>query len=130
VFQEVISMKVEFYYSSTQEPGAQFRCDNKKALDLLKQLEQKGITVKIQDTAQQPAAFMTYNAAVTGPPSAKRAVFGAKGALEEDFGKAVPALLVFDKDADRYPTEAFPRTDRELDRLVGVEEALQNLLKA
>ena len=122
-------MKVEFYYSSKQEPGPQFRCDNKKALDLVKQLEQKGITVKVQDTAEQAAAFMTYNAAVTGPPSAKRAVFGAKGALEEDFGKTVPALLVFEKDADRYPSEVFPRTDRELDKLVGVEEALENLVK-
>ncbi len=122
-------MKVEFYYSSKQESGPQFRCDNKKALDLVRQLEQKGITVKVQDTAAQAAAFMTYNAAVTGPPSAKRAVFGAKGALEEDFGKTVPALLVFDKDGDRYPSEVFPRTDRELDRLVGVEEALENLVK-
>jgi len=122
-------MKVEVYYSSKQESGPQFRCDNKKALDLVKQLEQKGITVKVQDTAEQAAAFMTYNAAVTGPPSAKRAVFGAKGALEEDFGKTVPALLVFDKDGDRYPSEVFPRTDRELDRLVGVEEALENLVK-
>jgi hypothetical protein len=95
----------------------------------VKQLEQKGITVKVQDTAEQAAAFMTYNAAVTGPPSAKRAVFGAKGALEEDFGKTVPALLVFDKDGDRYPSEVFPRTDRELDRLVGVEEALESLVK-
>jgi hypothetical protein len=71
---------------------------------------------------------MSYNAAVSGPPSAKRAVFGAKGALEEDFGKTVPALLVFEKDADRYPTEAFPRNDRDLNRVVGVEEGLQNLL--
>jgi hypothetical protein len=123
-----MSMKVEFYYSSKQEPGPQFRCDNKKALDLLKQLEQKGVSVKVQDTAEQAAAFKTYNAAVTGPPSEKRSVFGAKGALEEDFGKTVPALLVFDKEGDRYPSEAFPRTDRELDRLVGVEEALQNLV--
>ena len=123
-----MSMKVEFYYSSTQAPGPQFRCDNQKALDLLKQLGEKGVTVKVQDTAKEPAAFMTYNAAVTGPPSAKRAVFGAKGALEEDFGKTVPALLVFDKEGDRYPSEAFPRSDRELDRLIGVEDALQTLL--
>ncbi len=121
-------MKVEFYYSSKQAPGPQFPCDNKKALDLMKQLEQKGVTVKVQDCGEQPAAFMTYNAAVTGPPSAKRAVFGAKGALEEDFGKTVPALLVFEKDGDRYPVEVFPRSDRELDKLVGVEEALQNLV--
>jgi len=121
-------MKVEFYYSSKQQPGPQFRCDNKKALDLCEQLKQKGVNVKTQDCGEQPAAFMTYNAAVTGPPSAKRAVFGAKGALEEDFGKTVPALLVFDKEGDRYPAEVFPRTDRELDKLVGVEEALQSLL--
>ncbi len=121
-------MKVEFYYSSKQAPGPQFPCDNKKALDLCKQLEQKGVTVKVQDCGEQAAAFMTYNAAVTGPPSAKRAVFGAKGALEEDFGKTVPALLLFEKEGDRYPVEVFPRTDRELDKLVGVEEALQNLI--
>lgn len=121
-------MKVEFYYSNKQAPGPQFPCDNKKALDLCKQLQQKGVAVKIQDCGEQPAAFMTYNAAVTGPPSAKRAVFGAKGALEEDFGKTVPALLIFEKEGDRYPTEVFPTSDRDLNRLVGVEEALQNLL--
>jgi hypothetical protein len=121
-------MKVEFYYSNKQAPGPQFPCDNKKALDLCQQLQQKGATVKTQDCGEQPVAFMTYNAAVTGPPSAKRAVFGAKGALEEDFGKTVPALLVFEKEGDRYPSEVFPRSDRDLDKLVGVEEALQNLL--
>ena len=121
-------MKVEFYYSSKQAPGPQFPCDNQQAVELCKQLQQKGVTVTIQDCGEQPAAFKTYNAAVTGPPSAKRAVFGAKGALEEDFGKAVPALLIFEKDADRYPVEVFPRTDRELDKMIGVVEALQNLL--
>ena len=123
-------MKVEFYYSSKQAPGPQFPCDNKKALDLCKQLQEKGVTVKTQDCGEQPAAFMTYNAAVTGPPAAKRAVFGTKGALEEDFGKTVPALLIFEKEGDRYPTEVFPRSDRDLNRLVGIEEALQDLLKA
>ncbi len=121
-------MKVEFYYSNKQAPGPQFPCDNKKALDLCQQLQQKGVNVKVQDCGEQPAAFMTYNAAVTGPPSAKRAVFGAKGALEEDFGKTVPALLVFEKEGDRYPVEVFPTSDRDLNRLVGIEEALQNLL--
>ena len=121
-------MKVEFYHSSKHAPGAQFPCDTKKAIALCQQLQAKGVTVKIQDCGDEPAAFMSYNAAVTGPPSAKRAVFGAKGALQDDFGRTVPALLVFEKEGDRYPTEAFPRSDRELDRLVGVEEALQNLL--
>jgi len=41
----------------------------------------------------------------------------------------VPALLVFDKDADRYPTEVFPRSDKALERLLGCEEAAKNLLE-
>jgi hypothetical protein len=121
-------MRVEFYYSSKQAPAAQFPCDIAKARELCQQLQKKGVNVKVQDCGEQPAGFMTYNAAVTGPPSAKRAVFGAKGALEEDFGKTVPALLVFEKEGERYPTEAFPRSDRDLNRVVGVEEALQRLL--
>jgi len=121
-------MKVEFYYSSKTEPAKQYYCDNKKALELCEELKGKGVDVKVQDCAQQAAAFMTYNAAVTGPSASKRAVFGAKGALEEDMGKAVPALLVFTKEGDRYPEEVFPRSDKELGRVVGVEEALQNLI--
>ncbi|MGH7382568.1 MAG: hypothetical protein ACREKR_10140 [Candidatus Methylomirabilales bacterium] len=121
-------MKVEFYYSSKQEPAKQYACDNTKAVDLANQLKAKGVNIKIQDCGEQPAAFMTYNAAVTGPSAAKRAVFGTKGALEEEFGKAVPALLVFEKDGDRYPTEVYPRMDKEENKLIGPEEALQNLL--
>ena len=121
-------MKVEFYYSSKHTPGPQFPCDTKKAVELCGQLQAKGVNVKVQDCADQAAEFKTYNAAVTGPPSAKRAVFGAKGALEPEFGRLVPALLIFEKDADRYPNEVFPRSDRELDKLVGIEEALKNLL--
>jgi len=122
-------MKVEFYYSSKTEPAKQYYCDNKKALELSEELKAKGVNVKVQDCAQQAAAFMTYNAAVTGPSSAKRAVFGTKGALEEEFGKVVPALLVFDKDGDRYPSEVFPRMDRDVGKLIGVVEALETLLK-
>lgn len=121
-------MKVEFYYSSKDEPAKQYSCDTKKALELCEQLKSKGANVVVQDCAQQPVAFKTYNAAVTGPSAAKRAVFGAKGALEEDMGKTVPALLLFSKDGDRYPEEVFPRSDKELGRLMGVEEALQNLI--
>lgn len=121
-------MKVEFYYSSKDEPAMQFHCDNKKALALCEQLKAKGVPVVAQDCSQQPVAFKTYNAAVTGPSASKRAVFGAKGALEEDMGKTVPALLVFPKEGDRYPEEVFPRSDKDLGRLIGVEEALQNLI--
>ena len=121
-------MKLEFYYSSKEEPAKQYFCDNKKALELCQQLKDKGVNIKVQDCGEQAAAFTTYNAAVTGPASAKRAVFGTKGALEEEFGRAVPALLLFDKETDRYPVEVYPMMDRELNKLVGVEEALQNLV--
>jgi hypothetical protein len=121
-------MKVEFYYDSTVAPGSAFPCDNAKAIELVNQLATKGVNAKAIDLKGQQVAFMTYNAAVTGPKAPVRAVFGAKGGLQEDFGKNVPALLVFEKDADRYPNEVFPRSDKELLKLLGCEEALQTLL--
>ena len=121
--------KVEFYYSSKVEPARNFHCDNKKALELCGQLKSRGVTVVAQDCATHPVAFATYNAAVTGPSAAKRAVFGAKGALEEDMGKTVPAVLVYAKADDRSPVEVFPRSDKDLGRLMGVEEALELLIK-
>ena len=125
----VKAAKVEFYFSSKDEPAKQYFCDNKKALALCEKLKAKGLPVVAHDCASQPVAFAVYNAAVTGPSAAKRAVFGAKGALEEDMGKAVPALLVYVKAEDKYPVEVFPRTDKDLGRLVGVEEALELLIK-
>jgi hypothetical protein len=121
-------MKVEFYYDSTVAPGSAYPCDNAKAVELVNQLAAKGVNAKAVDLKGQQVAFMTYNSALTGPKAAVRAVFGAKGALQEDFGKNVPALLVFEKDADRYPTEAFPRSDKELQKLLGCEDALRMLL--
>src|SRR5574341_1628136 len=121
-------MKVDFYYSSKVTPGSQFPCDNAKAIELCEKLKAKGINAAAIDSEANPPGFMKYNAAVTGPSASKRAVFGAKGALEEEFGKAVPALLVYAKEGDRYPEEVYPRSDKDLGRLVGVEEALQNLL--
>jgi len=121
-------MKVEFYYDSTVAPGSAFPCDNAKAIELVNQLAAKGVNAKAVDLKGQQVAFMTYNSAVTGPKAPVRGIFGAKGGLQEDFGKNVPALMVFEKDADRYPTEVFPRSDRELQRMLGCEESLQALL--
>lgn len=121
-------MKVEFYYDSTVPPGATFTTNNEKAIELINQLAAKGVNAKAIDLKGEQVAFMTYNSAVTGPKAQVRAVFGAKGALQEDFGKNVPALLVFEKEADRYPVEAFPRSDKELQRTLGCEEALQRLI--
>ncbi len=122
--------RVEFYYSSKDAAGQQYFNDNHKTLQLLEQLKAKGVEVKITDMAGfSGSIFMTYNAAVTGPKADKRSVFGTKGALEPEFGKIAPALLVFIKD-DRYPEEVFPRMDRELQRLVPCSEAVENLIKA
>jgi hypothetical protein len=119
--------RVVFFYSSTATPGEQFPCDPKKALSLLEQLKAKGVPCEARDVARQKDVFPDYHKAVTGPSAQKRPVFGAKGALEEDFGRRVPALMIFE--GDRYPAEVFPRMDRELSRVLGVEEALERLLK-
>src|SRR3972149_6107552 len=122
-------MKVEFYYDSTVQPGATFNTNNAKAVELVNQLAAKGVNAKAFDLKGAQVAFMTYNASLTGPKAQGRAGFGATGALQEDVGKTVPALLVFEKEADRYPTEAFPRSDRDLQRTLGCEEALQRILE-
>ena len=120
--------RVVFFFSSAATPGEQFACDPKKALTLLDQLKARGVKCEVRDVAKQKDVFPDYHKAVTGPTAQKRPVFGAKGALEEDFGRRVPALLIFE--GDRYPAEVFPRMDRELNRVLGVEEALERLLKS
>lgn len=120
--------RVVFYYSSAHAPGEQFPCNPSKTLSLLEQLKARGIACEARDVAKQKDLFPDYHKAVTGPTAQRRPVFGAKGALEEDFGRRVPALMIFE--GDRYPTEVFPRMDRELNRVLGVEEALERLLGA
>jgi len=117
--------RVELYYSTKHRPGEAFPFSTERALELLGQLRAKGIDAEARDLGDTRDVFPVYHKAVTGPSAAKRAVFGMKGALEEDFGRRVPALMVFE--GDRYPAEVFPRMDRELNRVVGVEEALEKL---
>jgi hypothetical protein len=69
--------------------------------------------------------FPIYHKTVSGPDASVRPVFGAKGALVEDFGTNVPALLVFE--GDRYPVMAFPRTDTQRGT-IRVEQALEDLV--
>lgn len=120
--------RVVFFYSSAHRSGEQFPCDAKKALSLLDQLKTKGVACEARDLASVKDVFPDYHKAVTGPSAQKRPVFGMKGALEEDFGRRVPALMIFE--SDRYPAEVFPRMDRELNRVLGVEEVLERLLNA
>jgi len=119
--------RVVFLYSTAHRPGEQFPCDPKRALSLLDQLKARGVTCEVRDLAGVKDVFPDYHKAVTGPSAQKRPVFGMPGAREEEFGRRVPALMVFE--GDRYPAEVFPRMDRELNRVLGIEEALERLLK-
>ena len=117
--------RVEFYYSSTQKPGEMFPCDIKRALQLVKDLQGAGVECKAVDVAGVKDRFPIYHKSVSGPDASVRPVFGAKGALVEDFGTTVPAVLVFQ--GDRYPVMAFPRTDAKRGT-VRVEQALEDLI--
>jgi len=117
--------QVEFYYSSAQKSGELFPCDIKKALDLVKQLQAAGVKAKAVDVAGIKDRFPIYHKTVSGPDASVRPVFGAKGALVEDFGTNVPALLIFE--GDRYPVLAYPRTDAQRGT-IKVEQALEDLV--
>jgi hypothetical protein len=117
--------RVEFYYSSSQKPGETFPCDIQRALELVKQLQGAGVNCKAIDVAGIKDRFPIYHKSVSGPDASVRPVFGFKGALVEDFGTTVPALLVFE--GDRYPTLAFPRNDAQRGT-IRVEQALQDLV--
>ena len=117
--------RVEFYYSSTQKPGEMFPCDIKRALQLVKDLQGAGVECKAVDVAGVKDRFPIYHKSVSGPDASVRPVFGAKGALVEDFGTTVPAVLVFQ--GDRYPVMAFPRTDAKRGT-IRVEQALEDLV--
>ncbi len=117
--------RVEFYYSSKQKSGELFPCDNNKALELVKALQAAGVDAKAIDVANVKDRFPIYHKSVSGPDATVRPVFGAKGALVDDFGTNVPALLVFE--GDRYPTFAFPRSDAKRGT-IRVEQALEDLI--
>ncbi len=117
--------RVEFYYSSKQKSGELFPCDNNKALEQIKALKAAGIDAKAIDVAEVKDRFPIYHKSVSGPDATVRPVFGAKGALVDDFGTNVPALLVFE--GDRYPTQAFPRSDAKRGT-IRVEQALEDLI--
>lgn len=121
-------MKVKFYYSSKDKPGEQYPCDVQAALAKIRQLKAQGIDAETIDVAGVDDVFRSYHASLTGPPATVRAVFGMKGALEEDFGRRTPALTVYGDPNNRYPTDAYPRQDPGRGGLVGVERALDDLL--
>jgi hypothetical protein len=123
--QATAAKSVEFYYSSKQKPGETFPCDINRALQLVKDLQGAGVKCKAIDVAGIKDRFPIYHKSVSGPDASVRPVFGFKGALVEDFGTTVPALLVFE--GDRYPVMAFPRTDHQRGT-IRVEQALEDLI--
>src|SRR6266511_5377300 len=122
-------MKVKFYYSSKEKPGEQYPCNIQAALEKVKTLKNRGVDAEAIDVANVQDVCRMYHAALTGPPATVRAVFGMKGALEADFGRRTPAVLVFGDPQDRYPTDAYPRQDQGRGGLVGCEKALEDLAK-
>jgi len=122
-------MKVKFYYSSKDKPGEQYPCNIQAALEKIRQLQANRLEAEAIDVADIPDIFRAYHAALTGPPATVRAVFGMKGGLEADFGRRTPALVVYGDPSNRYPTDAYPRQDPGRGGLVGVERALDDLLK-
>src|SRR5512146_3076095 len=119
------SKRVEFYYSTRQKSGELFPCDHARSLQLLEAAKAAGIDCKAIDVSTVNDRFPIYHKAVSGPDATVRPVFGAKGALVEDFGTNVPALLVFE--GDRYPSFAFPRSDAKRGT-IRVEQALEDLI--
>jgi hypothetical protein len=122
-------MKVKFYYSSKDKPGEQYPCNIQAALEKVKALKNRGVDAEAIDVASVQDVFRMYHAALTGPPATVRAVFGMKGALEADFGRKTPAVLVYGDPKDRYPTDAYPRQDQGRGGLVGCDKALDDLAK-
>ena len=118
-------MKVKFYYSSKDKPGEQYPCNVAACLEKIKRIK----NAEAIDVAGVEDVFRFYHAALTGPPATVRAVFGMKGGLEADFGRATPAVLVYGDPKDRYPTDAYPRQDQARGGLVGCEKALEDLAK-
>ncbi|HEY3172953.1 MAG TPA: hypothetical protein VGK86_10300 [Thermoanaerobaculia bacterium] len=122
-------MKVKFYYSSKDKPGEQYPNNNAACVEKIKTLKSRGADAEAVDVANVEDVFRLYHAALTGPPATVRAVFGMKGGLEADFGRATPAVLVWGDPNDRYPTDAYPRQDQARGGLVGCEKALDDLTK-
>jgi hypothetical protein len=122
-------LKVEFYYSPKDKPSDRFPTSVDTVLKKLEELQQLGVRADVIDVNEVEDVFRVYHKALVGPSSAKRAVFGMKGALEADFGRSCPALFVYEDAEARYPTDAYPRSDREKG-LIGIEVALDGLLAA
>jgi len=125
-------MILELYIDSTVEPFKFPSFDCEKILDLLKKLRERGIEVKIVDTAgwSYEMLYETYLKAASVAIAKGylayrvRKIFGSARESGKYFGRQVPALLVYEdnKIVDVYPHE-------ERGRLITIEEFLRTKLR-
>jgi hypothetical protein len=109
-------LKVEFYYSPKDKPSERFPISVDNALKKVEELQQLGVPADAIDVNGVEDVFRVYHKALVG-------------GLEADFGRSCPALYVYEDAGDRYPADAYPRSDREKG-LIGIEVALDELLAA
>src|SRR5512146_3178662 len=78
--------RVEFYYSSKQKSGELFPCDNNKALELVNARKAAGVDAKAIDVSTVKGRPPSSHKSLSAPDAPVGPVFGAKGALVDDFG--------------------------------------------
>lgn len=121
---------VQFYYSTKVKPSDKYPTDIEEALKAIERLKAKGYRAEAIDIETIADPFRIYHKACTGPSFKMRAVFGeVRGAdYKEFFGRTIPALFFWADAKSRAPVEVYPRMDHELQRMIFVNEALDNLL--
>ncbi|GBC78033.1 hypothetical protein HRbin08_01519 [bacterium HR08] len=129
-------MYLELYYDPTCEI---FRTDPAnegfpEVPRLIEEVRQKGIEVEIMDTGKMSEGERreAYEKAAVLAVRKKyrvRQVFGSRRyGYGPDFGKGVPALLVYKEKGDQYPEDVYPH-ERE-GKIFTIKEFLEQLLKA
>ena len=114
--EEVVAMKLKLYWSTKHEladvpSNKQFY----EVMNLLKQLQKKGITSNIIDTASLPDSEIhrVYQDAVVPSVHQKfgiRRVFGSRRRSGCFFGKEIPAILAYEE-GEQYPHHVYPHEE-------------------
>ncbi len=118
--------RVEFYYSSEDEPLPKFSVNLEEVFKLLDELAKRGVDAEAIDVSKVRDITSIYHRAISG--NKKPSVLYEDGLSFEDWGRKVPILLFYRHANDRVPFDVFPRL--EAGKIVGVEEALKKLLES
>ncbi len=117
--------RVEFYYSSEDEPLPEFSVNLDNVFRLLDELSKKGVDAEVIDVSKIRDVTSVYHRAISGEK--KPSLLYKEGLTFEDWGKKVPILLCYRHANDRVPSDVFPR--QEGDKVISIEEALSKLLE-